>query len=94
VRLLAYRRLEPSWVYYAGRVIETIQEPGRDALPRRMAAEPGTCLIVSEHDWQRLSRELSWPSDVTVLGEAPYFLRDERLLLVGRAPQIARRTTP
>lgn len=94
VRLLAFRRLEPSWVYYAGRTIEPVDERERDLIPQRMRTEPGTRLIVTQEDWQRLSSELAWPSDVTILGEAPYFLRDHRLLLVGRPAQLARRTTP
>jgi 4-amino-4-deoxy-L-arabinose transferase-like glycosyltransferase len=96
----SYQCLEPSWVFYAGRPIdELVHRPGGDS-PRAftttpagervrrndlhgfLASDPRAVVITTDEHYEKVRGELA--DDVTVLAEAPYFLKGERLLLLGR----------
>ena len=91
----AFGCLEPSWVFYGGRPIrELVLDPGRRDVaggarqPRPpldavafLEANSQRCIITTPRHWDTL-RPLA-PQGVGVLCEAPYFLRSDKLLLVG-----------
>ena len=76
-------RLEPSWVFYAGQPLRAVEAdeiaggehgffaPGRERF-----------VITTREVLEGLDLEL--PQDVGVLAEAPYFLKRERLVVLGR----------
>ena len=75
--IASYGCLEPSWVFYARQPITELQQEPRDFL----AAGPHRCVITTDDRWKELQPEL--PAGVTRLAEVPYFLKDERLVLLG-----------
>jgi 4-amino-4-deoxy-L-arabinose transferase-like glycosyltransferase len=96
--IAAYGCLESSWVYYSGQPIREFQlggaavpvvlpdgtrEPG--ARPARSIAEFAlqreAFIITTGEHWPALRPLL--PPEMQVLAEAPYFLEQEKLLLVG-----------
>ena len=98
LRVGAYGCLEPTWVFYSGHPIEELQlEATADVTTRRNPQglfKPGESiadffdsssprlLVTTEEHYQNIASEL--PEYVVILGDAPYFLKDERLLLLGR----------
>jgi 4-amino-4-deoxy-L-arabinose transferase-like glycosyltransferase len=97
----SYKCLEPSWVFYAGRPIEELvhrpggnspraftTRPSGETVPRPdlhsfLANDARAVVITTGKDYGRIRSELA--PDITVLAEAPYFLENERLLLLGRS---------
>ncbi|MEX2174432.1 MAG: glycosyltransferase family 39 protein [Pirellulaceae bacterium] len=90
-RIASYRILEPSWVFYAGRPIEELSHRWDEATGRppgwsvvehlsRPGGEPFVITTASHLD------ELgpNMPSGVKVLAETALFLKDDRLVLLGR----------
>ena len=77
--LATYGVHEPSWVYYASREIPHLTvERGVEAAA--WLHHPQARLITSRRCLDQLQPRLSGP--VEILAEVPYFLRDERLLLI------------
>lgn len=98
VQVAAYECLESSWIYYGGRPIVELRagtsleanEDFRAIDSARVALTPveftlrapqGLILTTAEHLSDLLQR---LPQGYTVIDRAPYFLRDEELILVGR----------
>ena len=98
----AFGRLEPTWVFYGGRPIDELTlDPAVATAPtgpwkpkrRPLAADffgagRDRFIITSDRHWDRLRAWL--PPQAAVLAECPLFLRRERLLLIGVAPQLPR----
>ena len=97
MRVAAYKCLESSWVFYGERpFIELQTEPtgqqsfskpkGWLATPRFAPAEYAACftgglVLTTREHLSELQAQL--PADYQVLEECDYFLRDERLVLLG-----------
>jgi 4-amino-4-deoxy-L-arabinose transferase-like glycosyltransferase len=89
VSLMSYGVHEPSWVFYAGQPIRFLPADAVSEAAEQLRKEQ-ILLITSEPYHARLLTEL--PPDVQVLAEVPYFLRSERLLLIGhRERRISRK---
>jgi hypothetical protein len=95
-RVGAFKRLEPTWIYYGGWPIDelTLEASDRTSTsqyawkpkPRLNAAEffadgNDRFIITTDSHWAQLRAAL--PVEATVLAECPLFLKDERLLLIG-----------
>jgi 4-amino-4-deoxy-L-arabinose transferase-like glycosyltransferase len=93
----AFRCLEPTWIFYGGRPIaELALGPSGHRRHRRTAGPgksrphagdffgdgDGRLIITTGRHWEELQRAL--PHDATVLAECSFFLKSERLLLVGK----------
>jgi 4-amino-4-deoxy-L-arabinose transferase-like glycosyltransferase len=92
-RVASFHVLEPSWVYYARRPIREIRGSPAQAL-EFLAASENSYLITTSARWERLS---NWPdsAEFSVLAEAEWFLKNERLVIVGRrAEGVARARKP
>jgi 4-amino-4-deoxy-L-arabinose transferase-like glycosyltransferase len=80
-------RLEPSWVFYAGQQI--------GAATREDLADPSGYFVQGRDRFVITTREvldamtIELPEDVQILAEAPYFLKPEHLVVVGRASRRA-----
>jgi hypothetical protein len=97
----AFGRLEPTWVFYGGRPIaELTLDPAAAAgatgpwkpKPRPLAPDffgrgQDRFIITTDRSWDQLRAAL--PPQAAVLAECPLFLRRDRLLLIGVAPQTA-----
>lgn len=92
--VMSYRYLEPSWVFYLGQPIEAIQPQDGQRVEQRLAEHRRVCLIVAQRDWEQLRQTAPWARSFHVIGHAPYFLRNQELLVVDSAPLVARRPTP
>lgn len=90
--MASFKILEPSWVYYGRRPIREIRGPRTVAIDF-LAASPDRFLITTEKRWKAMSRVPG--SELVVLAEADYFLRKQRLVLIGRSThRLARRPSP
>ncbi|MBM3999579.1 MAG: glycosyltransferase family 39 protein [Planctomycetes bacterium] len=95
VQLGALGVFEPSWVYYAGQPVRVVVDsPTQDSADRpnieRFLERRAAYVITTRGEFER--RRGSWSPDLVVIEEVPYFLREERLVLLGRrSPQVARR---
>ncbi|HUE74012.1 MAG TPA: glycosyltransferase family 39 protein [Pirellulaceae bacterium] len=78
----SYKILEPSWVYYGRRPIREIHGPRAEAA-EFLAASPDRFLITTEKRWKAMSRDPGG-EELTVLAKADHFLKEERLVLIGR----------
>jgi 4-amino-4-deoxy-L-arabinose transferase-like glycosyltransferase len=88
-QLAAWHCLEPSWVFYWGRPIVELpdegQAIGQASSDQQLAAffdGQGRFLVVKQRDFADLAAKL--PTDVEVLAQAPLFLKDDELLVLGR----------
>lgn len=86
----AFRVLEPSWVYYAGQTISQLHGP--DDLQAFLARPDAPYVITTEALLDKLPDGL--PRGSAVLARTPRFLRPGELVIVGRATELARWTTP
>lgn len=88
--IAAWRCLEPSWVFYLGRPIRELEE-GKEAV--EFLSHKNRTLIARAEDYANLADRL--PPDIEVLGETERFLRNEKLLTLGRrSPQLTNRQRP
>lgn len=80
-QLASFRCLEPSWVYYSG---QTIHEFGHDSLGalQYLQADTDNLLITTDRYWADLQADFS--DEIHVLAEVPYFLKKDRIVLLGR----------
>jgi 4-amino-4-deoxy-L-arabinose transferase-like glycosyltransferase len=75
--------LEPSWVFYSGRPIHPVGvEEFHEENNGYFAPGRESFVITTGTQLSQLESQL--PAGVGVLAEAPYFLKDERLILLGR----------
>ncbi len=80
-RLASYAVHEPSWVFYAGREIPfLLAERQRDAI--EFLNGDATALITSRTEYERIRDSL--PVGTGPIAETDYFLKSERLVLIGR----------
>jgi 4-amino-4-deoxy-L-arabinose transferase-like glycosyltransferase len=82
--------LESSWVYYLGEPIHEFphvsNKEGAGLLSTYLGESPDRFVIVRARDWQEIQGYIA--KEAIVLTEAPYFLKKERLLVIGsRTPQ-------
>ena len=89
--VMAYGRLEPSWVFYGGQPIEFFRKTEVDELLGRL--ENATCpmIIATESDWQELQGKLG--ERAHVVERVPYFLKDAKLCLIGVSATTQRMTS-
>jgi hypothetical protein len=103
VPVATYRCLESSWVFYADRPIHELATSEASAdlpkerirfwerKPRLLPAEfarrhPEAFFITTDRAWPELQRQL--PGEYRILDYAPYFLRNDNLLLAGPAETV------
>jgi 4-amino-4-deoxy-L-arabinose transferase-like glycosyltransferase len=88
-------RMEPSWVFYAGQPIREIAtEQVADPQHGYLASGEDRFVITTRE--VLVDRKIELPEGVQILAEAPYFMRTEQLVVLGRrkAPlETASRTT-
>jgi len=90
-QLASYKILEPSWVFYAGRPIEELphgnsehrEATGPHQVIEHLALHPEGFVIITDQSLSVIQDRL--PPDVVVYAQTDRFLKDERLLLLGRA---------
>ena len=98
----AYKVLEPSWVFYGGHSIrefngatrESAREAARQAAAF-LAHSPDAYLITTAERHKELSALL--PPDVGVLEQAPYFLKNDQLVVLSRrqpTAELSRNVSP
>ncbi len=82
--IASYGCLESTWVFYAKQSItEFAWAPEPDAkLAQFVDAHADACFLTTDRFLPQLEAQL--PSEYTVLADVPYFLKNDRLLLVGR----------
>jgi 4-amino-4-deoxy-L-arabinose transferase-like glycosyltransferase len=81
--LAAFQVLEPSWVYYSRRTIPEIRgEPA--AAARLLETQAELALITKEQFVPAIRRELD--GEALIVGTAPHFLRNERLVILRLSP--------
>lgn len=93
----AFGCLEPTWVFYGDRPIEhlVLQAPTPPAKERKPWGEKPRLnaseffgdgrdrfILTTDHFWPKLQKVL--PPQATVIADCPLFLKDDRLLLIGR----------
>jgi 4-amino-4-deoxy-L-arabinose transferase-like glycosyltransferase len=91
-KLASYKILEPSWVFYAGRPIEELphgnseeMDPtGTLQITEFLSLHPEGFVIITDQSLARLTPQL--PPGIGVVSETGRFLKDERLVLLGRLP--------
>jgi 4-amino-4-deoxy-L-arabinose transferase-like glycosyltransferase len=89
-QIAAYRILEPSWVFYAGRPIEELpwrddHDSGQSAswrVAEYLAQHPEGFVITTTEQLSDVAAHL--PHDIAVLAETDLFLKGKRLVLLGR----------
>jgi len=92
--IASYGCLESTWVFYAKQPITEFAwatEPD-EKLAEFIDDHDEACFITTDRFLPQLQSQL--PADFTVLKDVPYFLKKDRLLLVGRAstaPRLAER---
>ena len=90
-QLASYKILEPSWVFYAGRPIEELphgnsehrEATGPQQVIEHLVLHPEGFVIITDQSLSVIQDRL--PPDVVVYAQTDRFLKDERLLLLGRA---------
>jgi 4-amino-4-deoxy-L-arabinose transferase-like glycosyltransferase len=82
-KLVAFRDLEPSMVYYAGKAIPTLQDFGEAA--KLFAQNEDAYLLVGSDVLDELTRYL--PHDVTVVAREPKFLESGETVVFARTPE-------
>jgi len=81
-RLACYGCLEPSWVFYSGQSIHEFGSDG-DAAREFLRDHPANLVITTDRHLAQLQRQGF--DEVQILGEVPYFLKKDRLILIGRS---------
>jgi len=80
-RLASYRCLEPSWVFYCNQRIHEFGGDSRGVL-QFLRADADNLVITTDRHLAELQAEHS--RDIQVLAEVPYFMKKDRLVLLGR----------
>jgi 4-amino-4-deoxy-L-arabinose transferase-like glycosyltransferase len=98
----AYKILEPSWVFYAGRPIEVLawkdgQEQAAEDLAEMnswrvaeyLSQDPNRFVITTDEHLREISTRL--PLEIAVLAETDLFLKEKRLIVLGHrsSPRLA-----
>ncbi|HZL88749.1 MAG TPA: glycosyltransferase family 39 protein [Pirellulaceae bacterium] len=83
-QVASFRVLEPGWVYYGRLPIREIRDSRQEAAAF-LAQSPDALLITTQRHWRALSKGGISPEFV-VLADVKRFLKDERLVLIGRPP--------
>ncbi len=87
-QVASYDCLEPSWVFYLSRPITFIPASDTQRLVEFVKKSESACVLTTRDRYERIR---AWiPSDVTVVAEIPYFLRDQQLVLLGGKEVLAR----
>lgn len=89
-QLASYKILEPSWVFYAGRPIEELPHgnsaqkdaTGPQQIIDHLSLHSEGFVIITDRSLANLGLQL--PPHIGVVAETGRFLKDERLLLLGR----------
>ncbi|GIW92714.1 MAG: hypothetical protein KatS3mg110_0755 [Pirellulaceae bacterium] len=88
--------LEPSWVFYLGRPIKCYGVTSDESVSEQVASFLGESgsrrLVTTATLYQRLDKELS--GRVQIVGEVPYFLENETLVILSGVPSTARAEQP
>ena len=82
----SYGRLEPTWVFYAGRPIEFFTDHDL-AQAVDFLGQEDTVLVTTENRLDRLSQAATMP--LRVISRTPYFLQDEKLIMVTGKQSVA-----
>jgi 4-amino-4-deoxy-L-arabinose transferase-like glycosyltransferase len=90
-RLASYKILEPSWVFYAGRPIDELphgnskerEATGHLQIVEHMSHHEEGFVVITDRALATIQDHL--PPEIVVIAETERFLKDERLLLLGRA---------
>lgn len=72
---------EPSWVFYAGRPIRSLEAARPSEIRAFLADNRDAFLITTEERYEALEPDL--PGNTAVLARSKYFLKDETLVVVG-----------
>ncbi len=93
-QIITYGCLEPSWVFYVEHPMRQLNyKKLLERKPEIFAAGDDAFLITTTHLLGEVKDEL--PDDMRIIAEAPYFLRDRKLVVLGRTPTTtARAPTP
>ncbi len=83
----AFGVLEPSWVFYLGRPVQEFSGQEPQAAAAFFEQYPDAFIIAPANDWRTLKPYL--PVDSEVLAEAPYFMKNRSLVLIGRAERMS-----
>jgi 4-amino-4-deoxy-L-arabinose transferase-like glycosyltransferase len=83
----SYKILEPSWVFYLGQSIEELPKThtgpsAAEQVAQHFAHQQEGFVIIASSRLDEVADRL--PSDVMVLADTKLFLKDDRLLLLGR----------
>ncbi|MEN6367769.1 MAG: glycosyltransferase family 39 protein [Thermoguttaceae bacterium] len=79
--LAAYGCFEPSWVFYARRPIESLPDDEPDEPIDFLREGDNHFLITTDVEWEAIRPLL--PENAVVLTSTPYFMRQEKLLVIG-----------
>jgi hypothetical protein len=90
-QIAAYKILEPSWVFYAGRPIEELswredeqqQQSAGWRVADHLANNPEGFVITTSDELAEVTLHL--PRGVAILAETDLFLKGKRLVLLGHA---------
>jgi 4-amino-4-deoxy-L-arabinose transferase-like glycosyltransferase len=92
-RIASYQILEPSWVFYGGRPIREIPAPPVQIDAHPWAAEQAAQFLNCSTDAFVITTESKLPElkpllhpDVAMLESVPHFLKEGRLVVLGRGP--------
>ncbi len=86
-QVAALGRLEPSWVFYGQRPIRFMGSGQMHDAASFIDRGANYFLITTDTELRRLRPHLA--ADVSVLASVPYFLKESRLVLIGRASKPA-----
>jgi 4-amino-4-deoxy-L-arabinose transferase-like glycosyltransferase len=78
--LVAFARLEPSWVFYSRHKIPLFAGEEFEKLKSHLRERPETLVITTRTLWEGMPQKSS--RDFAAVMETPYFLRDETLVLL------------
>lgn len=78
--LVAFARLEPSWVFYSRHKIPLFSGEEFEKLKSHLQERPETLVITTRTLWEGMPQESA--RDFEPVMETPYFLRDETLVLL------------
>ncbi|MDG2385351.1 MAG: glycosyltransferase family 39 protein [Pirellulaceae bacterium] len=88
-QIATYATHEPSWVFYAGQTVPFFRSDDSQQVQNYLAEKPHHYLITTRDRYEELRPQLT--QRIKVLGEIPYFLREQNLLLLGRPAPTAKR---
>ena len=86
-KVASYGCLEPSWVFYAGRPIREFHGDPHE-VGDLLAASADQFVITTDRNLPDLADALSF--QIKILADIPYFLKKDRLILLGRDDEVTR----